>query len=238
MTGGKQMTASCKHCGGEFTVKPPRTTYCSAECLEMGRRPNKRAALGERVCEICSKTFAPTSYLSRYCSAKCSHKPQFDKRNAERKAKHAEARLKRTCLDCKVNIGSTGPGAKRCSTCMHQREIERRRTWRATAAGKAVGKPRPRLSPSDKLPPRPPKTKLRPPVEAKPKPQDKTLPDFKAWNEHGGDLFPGYCGQFPRSFTITQCELLASEKGRKPIGQAYKREHSPWFGEQRNHKAS
>ena len=101
----------CKRCGAAFAPKRGPERYCSPECRRAAsleqmreaarrrRRPNKAAALPQRVCVICGATFTPHRRTQMTCSPKCSkswEKKTATARTRERRRQEREERARQS----------------------------------------------------------------------------------------------------------------------------------------------
>lgn len=70
-------SASCAHCGQEFTPKRSDQVFCSKACKAAKRRADRKDDI-ERVCHMCGDTFSrnrfdEVAHCSRSCAVTCSH---------------------------------------------------------------------------------------------------------------------------------------------------------------------
>lgn len=151
----KDVRKVCKVCGKEFHPCTEHRSYCSPECLAVGRKDNRRGkshtATGvvyDRVCDFCGKPFTTNKPNKRFCCKKCQKTDDNRQRRDDRKAKVVV--LTKTCVWCGETFETTKSFKICCSPkcsynynnhqCSKAELEERRQAKREEAVRKAAEK--------------------------------------------------------------------------------------------------
>lgn len=115
------LVRTCAECGATFGISGGRSwaaRYCTDRCQSKARsdRQNvrRRGELLPQPCKGCGQTFQPSNTVNTWCSGKCRHKVNSQKRRVERELLRS---LKR-CLHCDGPLGETRTSnAVYCRAC-------------------------------------------------------------------------------------------------------------------------